>query len=143
MKEKSIEYNTIQEDFSRYKLEDGTFLKAKFVITRFVDSGKTDDNKNNIISMDGELMIRTEGEFEKHEPSDDIRITKDDIVKENVDFNVIEQKIQVYQIPDLNQVVLLIIEIKQISSTSKYDKIGYPVYSVKTTTKVQFVKFPN
>lgn len=142
MNEKSISFSTISEDFSRYKLEDNIILKTKISLNRIIDTGQTDQDGNAKLEFDGQTQTLIEGDIETHEPSSNIQVTENDVVKDNIKFEIIEEKIQVYHIPKYKQIVLMIAIPVRIGLTSKYDKFGYPIYYLSTKNKFMVVKFP-
>jgi len=141
-KEKAISFKTISEDFSHYKLEDGITLKTKITLNRIIDSGKKDPKGNPELIFDGQNQTLIEGDVEMHTPSTDTKISESDIIKKNIKFETIEEKIQMYHIPNHKLVVLLTIIPIEIGLTSKYDKQGYPIYHVQSRNKIMLVKFP-
>jgi len=141
-KEKAISFKTISEDFSHYELEDGITLKTKITLNRIIDRGQKDPKGNPILTFDGLTQTLVEGNIEMHTPSTDTEVSERDIIKENIKFEAIEEKIQVYHIPNYKLVLLLTMIPLKIGLTSKYDKQGYPVYHVTSRNKIMLVKFP-
>lgn len=142
MNEKSISFSTISEDFSRYKLEDNIILKTKISLNRIIDTGQTDQDGTAKLDFDGQTLTLIEGDIETHEPSSNMQVTENDVIKDNIKFEIIEEKIQVYHIPKYKQIVLMIAKPERIGLTSKYDKFGYPIYYLTTKNKFMVVRFP-
>jgi len=142
VKEKSLNFETIQEKFNLYQLDDGSIIKVRINLIRIFETQEKDEKGNPKLNFDGEILSRVDGEFEPHEPSKDQTINEKDIINENISFKKIEEHIQVYYIAKFNQVLLLKVFPKKISLTSKYDGIGYPIYHFDGTTKLKIVKFP-
>lgn len=134
----SLPFKVIWEDFTAYRLSDGTILKAKMPLTRLIDTGERDDKGNIKVLFEGELVIRVD-EAEKQTPTNDQNINPEDI-KHEVSFTPISEYPQIYYDFENKQVILLTIQVTKIRATTKVDPCGYPIYNVDSTTRIKSVR---
>jgi len=134
----SLDFKIIWEDFTTYKLDDGTILKCKMPLTRLIDSGERNEKGDLKLIIEGELIIRVDN-VAKQPPSKDPTINSEDILEE-VSFKSIIENPQIYYEYSNKQIIILTLQIKKIRATTKIDGDGYPIYNVDTTTRIKTVK---
>jgi len=141
-----VDFKVIREEWNKYKLEDGTIIKMKFVLIsvmmeksleEFVKEAK--ERKGTKVGMGVVVQSRNVMGVEapkklRGQPSgtyshQDLQAS---IIKRDMDFEVITEKRNEYKLENG-----ITIKVKssplEISKTSKYDQQGLPIYIVNST----------
>jgi hypothetical protein len=142
MKVTHLDFQVIWEDWNSFELEDNLILKLKVAVHRIVEQeGATHTGNNQRYRIDFDLLQKVQGDIDLHEPSENMQVSPRDIVKD-VQFKSLEERVQIYYISKYKEVFLVKPFIKKVSSTSKYDIYGYPIFIVDSGVMMTSVRIP-
>ena len=128
------DFDTIKEDWNRYKIQDGTELKIKFVLIKVVRKkipGTTDGynygfNNNVVVGVHSP---------KKHEPSERIySVTelKDSIIESDMEYTTIKEVWNKYVLKKDKTELKVKLAITDIKKTDKYNEYGDPHFFIST-----------
>lgn len=155
-----INFTIEKESWNRYKLEDGTILKSKFVLINIIAKKgieeklkKAKTEKVNIpldLSLQPSNVVGVEvSPVLIGEPSTEIcpiSSLKDYIVAADLDFETISETWNQYLLsfPKSNQTINLRVKSSptKISRTSKFDRFGFPIYLADFTAEMKISPNP-
>ena len=135
---RSLDFKIVWEDFTTYKLDNGTILKCKMPLSRLIDSGERNEKGDLKVIIEGELIVHVDTAV-KQTPSDDPTINPKDILEE-IPFKPIIENPQIYYEYDNKQIIIITLQLKKVSATTKIDGGGYPIYNVDSITKIRAIK---
>jgi hypothetical protein len=126
-----IDFKATHEDWSEYKLADGTILKARFVLIKVVDEGEYDEHGNpvygiNSINAVGVLVpekLRGEPSETKYSRSE----LEASIVDEDIEFEKIKEGWNTYELENGAKISVKLVLVS-VSRTNKFDSRGEPIY---------------
>ncbi|HEV8405062.1 MAG TPA: hypothetical protein VGQ13_04055 [Nitrososphaera sp.] len=139
---RTLDYRVLFEGWLKCKIR-GTELviKAKPVITRMIEGVKSEEEQGVGFSIQTLSMV--EGIIERHEPSADQTVKAEDILKDKpIEFDMIEPTIQVYYVPTIDQILLVKPYVTKVFATKKFDRSGFPIYSVQVGASITSVQVP-
>jgi len=148
-----VDFEVVREGWSRYRLEDETILKSKFVLIsvameknymEIMERAKTEKglkigfsfNSQNVIGVEAPMRLRGEPDTK----TCTIEELRSSIVEEDLDFEIQTEIWNVYKLKNGITVKVRNAPIS-ISRTSKFDSRGLPIYLVDWTADVK-VKLP-
>lgn len=128
--EKEVDFDVIKEDWSRYRIEDGTILRLRINVIKII-RGKMGDlgypefgiHTRNLISA----LVKDDL---KGEPSKEPLKIPQDIEKE-LKFKVIEEKLQEYITRDGYKISVKPVLLK-VFRTKKFNQFGEPIYVISS-----------
>jgi len=148
-----VDFEVVREEWNRYRVEDETILKAKFVLIsvmmeksykEIMERAKTEKglkmgfgfNSQNVIGVEAPMRLRGEPDIKTYT----IEELRASIAKEDLDFEPLKESWNVY---DLQNGITIKVRNAPInvSRTSKFDSRGLPIYLVDWTADVK-VKLP-
>lgn len=151
---KYVDFEVGQEKWSKYKLEDDTILKCKFVLInvtteksldKMIEEAKRKREKGvkipfgiqgrNVIGVETPERLRGEPSG-KYTPEE----LRSSIVKEDMNFEILEEHWNDYKLKNDMQLRIRNSTIS-VSRTSKFNSRGDPVYLVDSTADVK-IKVP-
>jgi hypothetical protein len=139
--EKTIDFKTIQENWSKYELEDNTIIRKKVILLNIVDYGPSDTPKspterkvgflsNLIVTVFSPKSIR-----DNPGPVWSVPELEKSIKESNMKFRTLEDGgPSIYETE--KQTLQLVNTVIQIDKTSKFDQNGMPAYIVRTRTEL-------
>ncbi|MGD0328833.1 MAG: hypothetical protein ABSB40_00130 [Nitrososphaeria archaeon] len=134
-----LDFEQIREQWNKYELADGTFLKVKIVLTRVTRSAaQAGVNTPSPISADFQhiSIILTN---ERGQPDTTVRTPQDiasHIVRDNIRFRTVEQDWSEY-LTDDNVRILIQPLVMRVAKTSLFNNKGEPIYHVEIQATVQ------
>lgn len=151
-----VDFDVIREDWNKYKLEDGTIIKTKFVLINvmvektlkeLISEAKAKKKKGSKqlmgIAIQSKNVVGVEAPKKlKGAPSSQYtpQELQASIIHKDVDFEVIKERRNEYKLKN-GMIIKVRASPFAISKTSKFDSQGLPIYSVNSTADVIFV-FP-
>jgi hypothetical protein len=144
-----VDFEAVREGWNRYKLEDGSILKTKFVLIsaimeknfkEIMERAKTEKGlkmgfgfqSHNVIGVEASVELRGQPDTKTY-PLEELRSS---IVNEDIDFEVITETWNVYKLE--NGIVIKVRNAPiSVSRTSKFDSRGLPIYLVDSTADVK------
>jgi hypothetical protein len=144
-----VDFEAVREGWNRYKLEDGSILKTKFVLIstimeknfkEIMERAKTEKGlkmgfgfqSHNVIGVEASVGLRGQPDTKTY-PLEELRSS---IVNEDIDFEVITETWNVYKLE--NGIVIKVRNAPiSVSRTSKFDSRGLPIYLVDSTADVK------
>lgn len=121
MEKCDIDFKIITENFSLYKLDDGSLLKAKIVLVRLIRE-KEDPDGNPLF---GFIATNVLGVIPPKEPDMDILKKQD----EDVGFKIEREEWNEYKVDDTIKVMIKPVLV-QVMRTGNLDPRGDPIYNV-------------
>lgn len=126
-----IGFKAKHEDWSEYKLEDGTILKARFVLIKVLDTEEYDEQGNpvydvNSINAVGVLVpekLREKPSKERYSRKE----LEESIVKEDMEFERIKEGWNTYELENGAKISVKLV-LAAVSRTNKFDSRGEPIY---------------
>lgn len=126
-----IDFKTTHEDWSVYKLKDGSILKARFILIKVLDEGEYDERGNpiygiNSINAVGVLVpekLRGEPSKERYSRSE----LEESIVEEDMEFDRIKEGWNTYELENGAKISVKLVLVS-VSRTNKFDSMGEPIY---------------
>jgi len=149
---KFINFKIKREDWNLYKIEDGSLLRGRVVLSGVLmkDSEQIEENIEEKRKTKPKLIFRSDRIFaieappELRGPPDFNRYTTDQlksfIVEEDLDFETIKETWNVYEL-DNGIIFKLRLSPTTISRTSKFDSGGMPIYLIDATVEAK-IKLP-
>jgi len=146
-----VDFEVVREGWNRYRLEDETLLKAKFVLIsvameknykEMMERAKTEKglkmefgfNSQNVIGVEAPERLRGEPDTKTYT----IEELRSSIVKEDLDFEVQTEIWNVYKLKNGITIKARNAPIS-VSRTSKFDSRGLPIYLVDWTADVKVI----
>jgi hypothetical protein len=144
-----MSFRTAKEEWGLYKIEDGSVLRAKVLLTGVLIEGNLDEMENQIKAGQKPklgLTFRPSNLFAVESPPE-LRGTPDptiypieelrgSIVKEDMDFETMKETWNLYELE--NGIVLKMrISPTAISKTNKFESAGMPLYTVDASIDVK------
>jgi len=148
-KAKFVNFRIAKEDWSLYRIEDGSILRARVLLAGVLSDGNLEDIEKQIVAGQKPklgLTFRSRNLFEI-EPPPELRGTPDSkmypieelkksIVDEEMDFETMKETWNLYELE--NGVILKMrISPVAISKTSKFESAGMPIYTVDSSMDVK------
>ena len=144
-----VDFEVVREGWNRYRLEDGTILKTKFVLIsvtmeknykKIMERAKTEKGlkmgfgfkSQNVIGVEAHMRLRGESDTKTYT----IGELRSSIVKEDLDFEVQTEIWNVYKLKNGITIKVRNSPIN-VSRTSKFDNRGLPIYLVDWTADVK------
>lgn len=148
-----VDFEVVREGWNRYKLEDETILKTKFVLIsvimernykKIMEKAKTKKGlkigfgfkSQNVIGVEAPVRLRGEPDTKTYT----IEQLRSFVVKEDLDFESLKETWNVYNLE--NGITIKVRNAPvSVSRTSKFDSRGLPIYLVDSTADVK-VRLP-
>jgi hypothetical protein len=147
-----IDFDVIREEWNKYKLEDGTIVKSKFVLINFmleksleelIKEAKKKSKTGMGVSLQSKNIMGVEAPTKlRGIPSSSYtpQELQASIIKKDVDFEVIKERRNEYKLKN-GMTIKVRHSPLEISKSSKFDSYGLPIYMVNSTADIAFV-FP-
>jgi hypothetical protein len=127
--EETVDFETIKEHFDKYKLNDGSILKTKFVLVKVkreqpspTGAQQLTYSSQNVLGIIAKkTLLRTPSEFSPNPPN----IVEDDIRFEHIG----NEQWNEYKLSD-NRTLYIKLAVVKVSRTDRYDSLGCPIYLV-------------
>jgi hypothetical protein len=127
-----VDVRTIREDWNVYALGDGTLLKLRAVVTRAKRPGQEstsiEPDASQVISVCNPAKARRGPPSQGTPSAEELNAS---IVRRNIEFKTIREPINEYAAEGGHR-ILLHLRLLSVSSTSKYDEHGDPMYVLNT-----------
>ncbi len=129
--ERYIDFETKHEDWSEYKLKDGSILKARFVLIKVLDEGTYDERGNPVYSVNSTNAVgilapeklRGKPTEEKYSPDE----LEESIVEEDMEFDRVKEGWNTYELKNGVKASVKLV-LASVSRTAKFDARGEPIY---------------
>lgn len=132
MKPKHIEFDTIKERWNRYKLEDATIIKIKFVPIKILRE-KIDDAGNPVYLSNYMNVVGAISPPNLFGPPSSQKYSQEEIVdaivKEDMKFETLEENWNEYQLKDGSKLSVKAV-VTKVDKTKLFDEKGEPIYNV-------------
>ncbi len=135
-----LEFKVVREDWSQYRLDDGTILKVKLSPTQF---------KEHLVEVEGRppvdvgfntVTFKEPSDDDTGEPSTDTSITTEDYIRE-MSFEKIEEIMNIYDVPE-KFIVHIRTQVVKVHKTSKFDKNGNRIYNIENKAALSVTPYP-
>ncbi|MCK4474713.1 hypothetical protein KAU30_02625 [Candidatus Bathyarchaeota archaeon] len=141
VKEKRLDFTTVREGWSEYKLtEDGSEIKIKVTITEIVDTGIKEGKVHKLRFGTQNLFFKELSSNDKGEPSETPDISKEDIIQD-LEFEKVVEPINMYDVPE-KLVLLVNSKLLKIEKTKKFSSAGNRIYRTDIACAVSAVPYP-
>jgi hypothetical protein len=144
-----VNFEVVREEWNRYRLEDETILKAKFVLTsimmeknykEIMERAKTEKglkmrcgfNSRSVIGVEAPVRLRGDPDIKTYT----IEELRASIAKEDIDFEPLKETWNAYKLENGITIKVRNAPIS-VSRTSKFDSLGLPIYLVDWTADVK------
>lgn len=136
--EHEIDFEVLREPWNKYELEDGAYIKSRYILTKFKEAGPDQQGKTKI-SIDGQTIavvynapteLRGSPSTERYSP-EQIK----EAIEIEVSYKVISEEWNEY-IAENGAKIRIKDDVIRISRTTLKDKNGDPVYFVEHSTLV-------
>jgi len=135
---KSIDFDVVREPWHKYELNDNTFIKTKYVISKIYKKLQADGKPT--YTMDGQFITVTlSPEEQKGTPDSTLHTPQDyqkHIIQDDVKYNTISDEWYEYIIDDGTRVRIKT-TVTRIQKTDMFDKNGDHVYLIDTNALIQ------
>lgn len=137
--QREIEFDVLREPWNKYSLEDGSYIRSKYILTKFRSS--TPDTEGRVsISFDGRPIVVAYNipESLKGEPASSPHSHQAilDARNEELRYSVISEEWNEYIAEDGSKIRIKD-SITRVFTTNLFDATGDPVYSIEHGTLVQ------
>lgn len=143
------DFEVVREGWNKYKLEDGSILKSKFVLIHIImeknykeiiEKAKTKKGltiklalqSRNVVGVESPMKLRGEPDTKTYTT----RELRSFIAKEDLDFETLTERWNIYKLENGITVKIRNAPIR-ISRTSKFDSQGLPIYLIDSTADVK------
>lgn len=127
------DFKTLKEDWSEYKLEDGSIVRVKHILLKVIkeDSGFA-MNATTTVVVFSPPELKGVPSTEPYTPQE----LESSVERENLKFETIKENWNEYELEDKTKLHIKPV-LTVISSTNKYDSHGEPIYltQVQALTK--------
>jgi len=140
MTKKRLDFKVIREDWSEYKVEDGSLVKVKNSISEIIETGRKKGNKKELLFGTNYVFFKEETPDDVGTPSENQTITDEDIDRE-LKFEIINEPINIYDVPD-KFIILQKNTLEKLVRTKKFNLEGKRIYNYTVECAVNVVKYP-
>lgn len=134
---KTIDFEVLKEPWNKYEISDGSVLKTKFILKKIQVKELSEKKANFNIDSQNLTVIYPATEL-KGEPDNKAYSPvelKKAVKKEDLRYNISQEEWNEYLLDDATRIRVKTTVIR-ISRTSKFDKVGDPIYLVDTSAIV-------
>lgn len=125
---KYLNFEPVNEEWSEYKLEDGSIIKLKFVLIKILKENDSFAlNSSNIIGVYPSQDLIATPSHEVYSPQE----LEQSIDIKDVNFEVIKEIGSVYKLEDGSELSVKPVLVL-VSRSSKHDQHGEPIYLVQS-----------
>ena len=138
-KEREIDFEVLREPWNKYELEDGSYIKSKYVLTK-IRISEPDESGRVKISIDGRTITVTYNvpDSLKGEPSVK-RYAPEELqsaIEKEVGYKIVSEEWNEY-IAENGMKIRIKDNVTRIHRTKLKDRNGDPIYFVEHSTLVQ------
>lgn len=135
MKETEIEFETLREPWNKYSVEDGSYIKTRFIITKFKKREPTStdeklqygfEGKNIVVAYNVPEELKGKPTTVQYPPQELSKNAKD------MKYSVVFEEWNEYVLED-GTAVRIKSNVTEILRTNKFDRNGDPIYIVNTS----------
>ena len=129
-----VEVVSSKEDWSKYKLEDGTILKIRFILIKALRETNLDQFGNPVYHLNSQNivgMVPLKSSFGTPSPHITQEELSSSISHEDMKFEAIQEPWNDYELADGTKVRVKLV-LSMVSKTDKYESHGEPVYLVNS-----------
>jgi len=147
-----IDFNIEKEQWNKYRIADGTELKARFVLQQVLVDKSMDELEKELKSIEGDGSIAFGFGFKGNklftvEPPVNLRGNPDSnkyrveelresIVEEDIDFDTVNSSWNIYQLKNRISFKCRLL-VTTVSRTNKFDDLGIPTYLIDSTLELK------
>jgi hypothetical protein len=127
----------VRDEWSIYKLKNGTVIKSKYSLANVEI-----DSKSKMLSLkfaQANLVIPVDDD--KSPPGADAIVQDVDLLN-SVPFDVVQEIINIYDIPESKQILLVRPHVDEVVKTRKFDQSGTRLYQLNLHLAVGSVAYP-
>lgn len=137
--QRDIDFEVLREPWNKYELDDGSYLKTKYILTKFRKSEPDEQNRIKI-GVDGQTLTVTYNvPKELKGPATTRKYTPEETknaIQQEVGYKTIAEEWNEYIAEDGTKIRVKD-TVTRISRTNLADKNGDPIYFVEHSTMVQ------
>ncbi len=127
----------VRDEWSIYKLKNGTVIKSKYSLANVEI-----DPRNKMLGLKfAQSNLVIPADEDKGPPGAD-SIAQDVDLLNSVPFDVVQEIINIYDIPESKQILLVRPHVDEIISTRKLDQSGTRIYRLNLHLAVGTVAYP-
>jgi hypothetical protein len=138
--EKRLNFVVIREDWSEYRLEDGSIVKVKASISDIIDAGKMKGKLHELKFVFNNVFFKEPSPDDRGTPSDSPKISEEDIIQD-LKFEKIREPLNIYDIPE-KLVLLVQVKLTDLKKTRKFDFNGNRIYHCGISCAINVVRYP-
>jgi hypothetical protein len=119
-----------KEDWSVYKLEDGTIAKARFILIKAVREARRDEFGNPVYSLNSQNLVGSippKSLVKSPSPPFTPEELSSSIDKEDIEFKIIKEPWNEFHLAD-GTIIRAKMVLTMISRTNKFGSYGEPIY---------------
>jgi hypothetical protein len=134
-----IDVASAKEDWSRYKLEDGTIVKIRFILVKTIRQAHLDQFGNPLYDLNSENvvgMLPSKSSLGKPSPPFSQTDLPSSIVENDMKFETIQEPWNEYHLTD-GTVLRVKLALVTIAKTNKYNDHGEPIYLVNAQPTIK------
>jgi len=143
------DFEVVREGWNKYKLEDRSILKTKFVLISVImeknykeimERAKTEKGlkvglgfqAHDVVGVEAPVELRGEPDSGKYR----VEELRSSIIKEDMDFEVVSETWSIYKLENGIAIKVRSAPVS-VSRTSKFDERGSPIYLVDSTADMK------
>lgn len=135
MKEAEIDFEVLREPWNKYSVEDGSYLKARFVVTKFKKREPTTAEEMLQYGVEGKNLMVAYNVPDELKGTPSTRTYSPEEIRENLKdmrYSIVFEEWNEYVLED-GTVMRIKSSATEIARTDKFDRNGDPVYFVNTS----------
>lgn len=136
---REIDFRVVEEEYTRYQLEDRTLLKVKTPVTKMIESDAIDATgyPHIVVNTTSIVCAIVPGHLKKEPTDADIDPAVDRPIE--IDFAVTEELWQEYHTEDGYKILVRPV-VTKVLKYEKYNEFGEPIYSVGNVQQILDIK---
>jgi len=135
LKEMEIDFEVLREPWNKYSVEDGAYIKTRFIVTKFRKREPTSADEQLQYGFEGKnLVVAYNVPEELKGPPSTRQYTPEELSENAKDmrYSVIFEEWNEYVLED-GTAVRIKSNVVEILRTDKFDRNGDPIYIVRTS----------
>lgn len=129
---------TVREEWNKYKLSDGTQFKFKIPLSSVTIVSMQEKKANASFAQ---LFVKDPCPDDKGSPSPNPIVTDADII-EKLKFEREFESLNIYDIPEIRQILLCGPYLESVEKTGKFDTTGNRIYRYNLKANISNVPYP-
>lgn len=134
-----IDYESIRQDYTEYKIDNGLRLKVMMVIESIINEGDGDAKVGKITSFISSIVVAPH-DFDASKLKEQTGPITNDDQKDELPFERIKEVINIYE--TAKYIILLGIKVIKIFGTTLKDSSGKPILQYEYKSSFRAIKKP-